>query len=739
MAIWSLKPCDDRLVEKLSRSTNLPPAIARALAIRGYDDPVTLARFRQSRENLGYLRNLPETGGLERAVARIRRAIADRELIVIYGDYDCDGVTSTSLLYRYFTRGLGARVEAFLPNRFRDGYGVTPHAVDRLAARGVKLIVTCDNGISAHAAANRARECGIDLIVTDHHQIPEELPECHAIVHPGLELRDLKDLAGVGVAMLLVIALEGGFTARLESLLDLVTIGTVADMVPLDGPNRPLVWTGLERYRTSRGSPIVGIPALAEVAGSKWETFGAQDIGFGFGPRLNAAGRLEDPDVGFKLLTTNDRAEALALARRLEEINRDRRTLNAELEAQVLAELDRRWDPDSEPFIVYADERLHHGVAGIVAGRIKERYRVPVLLFSTHGGSDLWKASGRSPEGLHLYEALNHARAHLVGFGGHAQAAGCSAMGDQLDALRAKLAEYVRLTGWTRPEDRVDLDAELPFSQANQALLKALDQLEPFGQKNPPPRFGLLGVRVVSREVFKDRHLRLRLEDGVQIRELVAWNAAEQADALEGWVNVAYSVRPPWKRGASDVDCLVDRIEPTHAPSPVVIPSREAEIVDLRRERGPSVEEAIDVVLGASEEWPGSVVGRRCLLVGPPPSEAVWQVWRASAGRIVLRDPSALPEEVPLTPADLERIYAGLAEHMDLPLDQVRPCLGWTSHYRWMESLAILREARLLVVEGDRWWLLMPPAGVVGLMTLTAYGDHLEAIRFRQRWREAPV
>ncbi|MEB3188019.1 MAG: single-stranded-DNA-specific exonuclease RecJ [bacterium] len=734
MAIWSLKPSDDRLVEKLSRSTNLPPAIARALAIRGYDDPVTLARFRQSRENLGYLRNLPVTAGLERAVARIRRAIAGQELIVIYGDYDCDGVTSASLLYRYFTRGLGARVEAFLPNRFRDGYGVTPHAVDRLAARGVKLIVTCDNGISAHAAANRARECGIDLIVTDHHQIPEELPECHAIVHPGLDLRDLKDLAGVGVAMLLVIALEGGFTARLEPLLDLVTIGTVADMVPLDGPNRPLVWTGLERYRTSRGSPIVGIPALAEVAGSKWETFGAQDIGFGFGPRLNAAGRLEDPDVGFKLLTTNDRAEANALARQLEDINRDRRTLNAELEAQVLAELDRRWDPDAEPFIVYADERLHHGVAGIVAGRIKERYRVPVLLFSTHGGSDLWKASGRSPEGLHLYEALNHARAHLVGFGGHAQAAGCSAMGEQIDALRAKLAEYVRLTGWTRPEDRVDLDAELPFAQANPTLLTALDQLEPFGQKNPPPRFGLLGARVVSREVFKDRHLRLRLEDGVQVRELVAWNAAGQADALEGWVNVAYSVRPPWKRGASDVDCIVDRVEPTQAPSPVVIPPREAEIVDLRAQAASEVHLGDPLVLGPGSAVPDSVAGRHCVLVGPPPSEAVWHAWRMSAERIVLREPETELEESPLTPDELERVYAALAERPGLPLDEARSALGWSNHYRWEEALAILRESRLLVVERERWWLLMPPHGVVGMGALEAYRNHLAAASFRQRW-----
>ena len=645
MAEWSCKPFDSRLVEKLADDTNLPPAIARALALRGYGDARTIAAFKASRRGLDFLRNIPATNGLDRAVTRIERAIDRRESMVIYGDYDCDGVTSTSLLYRYLKRGRNAHVEAFLPNRFRDGYGVTPHAVDRLAERGVKLIITCDNGISAHAAANRAREHGIDLIVTDHHQIPETLPDCHAIVHPGLEIPELKDLAGVGVAFLLVLAMEGGFTARSEVFLDLVTIGTVADMVPLNGPNRPLVWAGLDRFRryrnpngSLRGSPIIGIPALAEVARSDWDNFGAQDIGFGFGPRLNAAGRLEDPDLGFKLLTTNDLEEARALARRLEEINRDRKTLNAELEAQVLADLDRTWDPDREPFIVYADERLHHGVAGIVAGRIKERYRVPVMLFSTHGG-DLWKGSGRSPEGLHLYEALNHARAHLVGFGGHAQAAGCSTMGDQLDALRRSLGDYVRQLGWTRPSDRVELDAELPFAGAHVRHLEAMDDLEPFGQRNPAPVFGLLGARVVGREVLKERHLKLRIEDGVEVRELVAWNTASRADELEGWVNLSYSVRPPFRKRGSEVDCIVDRIDPARAPRPVEIPVKVATVVDHRTPDGRMHPSVGPGVLGAASAVRQGAAGDAWVLVGPPPSEKIWKAWLAEAAAIDLYDP----------------------------------------------------------------------------------------------------
>jgi single-stranded-DNA-specific exonuclease len=217
MPTWSLRPADEDAVDRLEAALGVPRAIARVLVLRGLKTPQEVLAFQKARESLDYLATPLMTPGMEKAVARIKRAVKDNEPFMIYGDYDCDGVTSTAVLYRYLKRGLKANVEAYLPDRFKDGYGVTAAAVERIAKQGVKLILTCDNGISANAAADKAKECGVELVVTDHHQVPEVLPDVHAIVHPQLEFNHLKDLAGVGVAYLFVLALEGGMNARMET------------------------------------------------------------------------------------------------------------------------------------------------------------------------------------------------------------------------------------------------------------------------------------------------------------------------------------------------------------------------------------------------------------------------------------------------------------------------------------------------------------------------------------------
>jgi len=741
VAQWFVKPADESMVGAIADRFSLPRVVARALALRGYDSPETAQGFLAARESLAYLQDPIMTPGMERAVVRIRRAVDTGEKMVIYGDYDCDGVTSTSLLYRYL-RKMGANVEAFLPNRFRDGYGVTPQAVDRLAARGVKLIVTCDNGIAAHQAAASAKGAGIDLIVTDHHQVPETLPDCHAIVHPGVEFRHLQDLAGVGVAYLLALALEGGRTARMDSLLDFVTIGTVADMVPLNGPNRPLVWTGIDRFRR-QGSVFPGIKALAEIARTDWEHFGATDIGFRFGPRINAAGRLEEPDIGFKLLTTNTMAEAKVHAQELERINTERRTLNAELEERILSQIDREWDLEAEPFVVLGDAEFHAGITGIVAGRIKERYRVPVLLFSDHGDG-LWKGSGRSPEGFHLYEALHAVREHLVGFGGHAQAAGCSAWGANLQALRESLNRDLHERAWKRPLDVVALDAELPFAEATPELLTALDRLEPFGQKNPAPVYGLLGVRVLRAQARKG-HAFLHVDDGRDVREVAAWGRGDDLSQFEGHVNLTYRMRRS-QREPGKLDFAAERLEPASAPRPLDLDllAPKAVIVDRR-------EDSLGTVLGqlppstriygaasgmaAFETFELETAGRvrELLVVGPPPDEPTWDHLRARADTITLATGAERDDERHFAVDELRTFYQKLLGLRVLPLPEAMRLSGMDA-YRAREALAIFREAGICVVSGLEWRLLRAPADDIPLQSLDSFRNHREAIAFRGTW-----
>lgn len=750
MAIWLLKPTDESRVESIARRFALPPAIARTLVLRGYDSESTVEGFLAARQSIAFLKDPVLTPGMERAVARIRRAVEAQERMVIYGDYDADGVTSASLLYRYLKK-MGANVSAFLPNRIRDGYGVTPHAVERIAAQGGQLILTCDNGIAAHEAAATARGAGIDLIVTDHHQVPETLPDCHAIVHPGVEFPHLKDMAGVGVAFLLTLALEGGWTSRMDFLLDFVTIGTVADMVPLDGPNRPLVWAGLMRLRDPKALKFPGLDALAEVSRIAWETLGTRDIAFSFGPRINAAGRLEEPDIGFRLFTTQDKAEARRLAADLERLNVERRTLSGDLEARVLEQLDREWDFASEPFIVLADPTFHPGITGILAGRIKDRYRVPVLLFSPHADG-VCKASGRSPEGLNLYGALHAACDHLIGFGGHAQAAGCSAVEESLPGLRRALNRYLKESGWERAQDIVALDAELPFDEATPALLEELDRLEPFGQKNAAPVFGLLGVRVLGRDI-RGEHLFLKIDDGRTVRKVAAWRHGAQAAMLSGWVNLTLraqrSSRNPW-----DLELSADRIEPAEAPRPLELGrfGPRATLLDRRLEDPEDVLDdlcALGSEIHAVARRPGEVRGLACLdpfspepmalahvvLVGPPPDAGTWERLQTMARVVTLIRATGEPIEAPLTVEEIQGLFRDLMILRGHPLDQA--LIKLPDLYRGHEAMAIFREAGICVVRGMDWRLLRAPDEAIVLRPLESYRRHVEAVAYRRRWPES--
>ncbi|MBI6545147.1 MAG: single-stranded-DNA-specific exonuclease RecJ [Cyanobacteria bacterium NC_groundwater_1444_Ag_S-0.65um_54_12] len=773
--MWQLRSADDRAVERLAAELALPRVVTRVLYLRGYRDAEAARSFISARDDLTLLAKPVCSPAMARAVSRIQQAIVNKERIGLYGDYDCDGVTSSAILYRYLKRGLAADIQPRLPDRFVDGYGIHPAAIAQFVERGCSLILTCDNGISALAAATRARELGVDLIVTDHHQIGDSLPEAYALVHPQIDFPQLADLCGAGVAFLLVIALEGQLSRRLESFLDLVALGTVGDVVPLTGPNRSLLWAGIQRIRRNLAHP--GVKALVLDAKISPEQLTAHDLGFKLCPRLNAPGRIETPDSGFQLLITNDRKEAQVLADRLSGLNSERQELTKKLEAEVFETIETEWDLDSEPFVVLARSDFHHGVMGLIAGRAVERFQTPVLLLSANADGT-WRGSGRSPESVHLYQALQACSDQLLGFGGHARAAGCRLAPEGIAALRAALNAYLIQQGWRRRSDVVWLDAELPFSESTPALLKALDLLEPHGSGHQPPAFGLLNARVVGTDQSKnERHLLLRLDDGEVIAVAWAWNKAQLGLQPGDWIRLTYHSRWNTYKGRTALQHVADLIERIEQPSPGsqkaerVVSSAasdqneqttRARLIDARPRNHESIwHDAAD----GSPEWsyaidesptvavyahgapagPGHWLrppvtvppGTTAIIVQDVPADSItWQQLVAAAEQVVMAWDDL--DEAELAPATLESLYCYLAERRGLELFTAiahapAPLLEAQA------AIRIFREAGLMVCQQGEWRLLAPPAGVISLPELAAYRRYRQDRSFRMRLATASV
>jgi single-stranded-DNA-specific exonuclease len=518
---WLLKDADSTHVSRLARDLGISPLLARLLLVRQVSDAASARRF------LGQdpaLLNPWELPGMEIAAERLLDALDAQERIVVYGDYDADGVTSTALLYSYLLRA-GYNVTYFLPHRFEDGYGMNLHAIEELADQGARLIVTVDNGVSSVREVAYARELGMDVIVTDHHTPPAVLPEPYALLNPRLGgcPAEMSGLAGVGVAFSLAAALEQRAPSYgVEDLLDLVAIGSIADMAPLTGVNRTLVGAGLHLIATATRP---GIKALADVAAvASVANMAAQDIGFRIGPRINAAGRMDHPEVALKLLLADDIDAAEELAAELERLNRLRQETSKRIEAEAHALVALEVDLEKDAVIVLAKEDWHRGIIGIVAARLVDAYGLPVILMGADG--DHWKGSGRSPDSIHLFAALEACREHLDRFGGHAQAAGLALEATRLEVFRAQLNEAVkRQTGGERPQGPLLVDAEVSLAEVSPQLIRELMWLEPTGQGNPEPRLGLSRVQVLrQKQRGKDKsHLWLELRDGVEIREAVGF------------------------------------------------------------------------------------------------------------------------------------------------------------------------------------------------------------------------
>jgi single-stranded-DNA-specific exonuclease len=483
-----------------------------------------------------------EFEGIERATSTLARHLRDRSRIAVFGDYDVDGATSSALLTRFF-RALGRPIEVYIPDRIREGYGPNGPALRALAARGARVVITVDCGISAFEALDEAKACGLDVVVVDHHVAEERLPAAHAVINPNRldEASPHRQLAAVGVAFLLVVAVNrelrrrGFFNAvrrepDLMQWLDIVALGTVCDQVRLTGINRALVAQGL-KVMAGRGN--AGLRALADVARLDARPE-AWHLGFMLGPRINAGGRVGRPDLGARLLATDDDDEALALARELDAFNAERREIEAQVLEQALAQAEEQVGggaPDERALLFLAGENWHPGVIGIVASRVIERYHRPVCVAGIDGA--MARGSGRSVPGIDLGAAVIAARQEglLVNGGGHAMAAGFAVARERLAELGSFLEERIARQRAEAGEElgrMLYLDGAVAVRAATPDLIASLNALAPFGTGNAEPRFVIPAARIGKADVVGENHVRVFVSgaDGGRLKAM-AFRAAD--------------------------------------------------------------------------------------------------------------------------------------------------------------------------------------------------------------------
>jgi len=459
---------------------------------------------------------------LECAVQRLLLACREGQALAVCGDYDADGMTSTALLVGVLSR-LGAKPQAAIPSRQSEGYGLNAAMVERLAEQGVKLLVTVDNGISAREALERAEALGLEVIVTDHHTIPPQRPPLLALLHPALTppSSPYRGLAGVGLAYVLAAAVAERMRnpQALRTALDLFCIGTIADMAPLTGVNRRWLQEGLPQLHRSA---LPGLRALAELSGLEDRPIDSQGVGFRLAPRLNAVGRLADPQLAVELLTTSDADRALELAERCEQLNRQRRELCDGIEAEANALVEA--DGDQRPaFLLLAQNHWHHGVIGIVAARLVERWGLPVALLAGEGNGRL-RSSVRAPEGFAVDAALQACSDLLERFGGHPAAGGFTVQATEVAALHERLNGLAN--DWLAGRDHalvVRPEALLPLEQIDRDFLQQLRRLEPFGAANPSPLFWARHCQVKRQRLLRGGHLLLELAVPSGSLTAIAW------------------------------------------------------------------------------------------------------------------------------------------------------------------------------------------------------------------------
>ncbi|PSF32945.1 single-stranded-DNA-specific exonuclease RecJ [Aphanothece hegewaldii CCALA 016] len=572
---WFIAQANKTSVEHLVQNTGLFPILAQVLLNR---EIITsdLAQIYLNPESQNLPSPLDEFSDLKLSVDLLAEAIASQDKIIICGDYDADGMTSTAVLLRSLTH-LGADVNYLIPSRMKEGYGINTRIVEECASAGVGVILTVDNGISAYEPIARAVELGLTVIITDHHDLPEILPPADAILNPKLLSFNspYQGLAGVGVAYILAVTTAqhlGKLQGLTDQLLELFTLGTIADLAPLTGVNRRWLKRGLKKLPKSK---LAGIQALMQKSGvsDQQKPVKPDDIGFRLGPRINAVGRIGDPQIVIELLTTDDPEIAKMRAMQCEQINHQRQTLCEQIELEAIHLIENtpiQWKSDRILVVVHPE--WHHGVIGIVASRLVERYGVPVFI-GTYEEEDTTKIRGsaRGIQEFNVFEALEFCRDLLGKFGGHKAAGGFSLATENLELFKKRLSQFAHQClkiEYLKP--LVKIDAQANFSQLNAALYQQIDSLQPWGIGNDFPVFWTENVRVIEQRMIGKNHLKVTLaqDDGCQIKA-IAWRWG-QYFPLPPRFDVAYKLRENIWNGNTDIELEIIGIRLTNIQNNVI-------------------------------------------------------------------------------------------------------------------------------------------------------------------------
>lgn len=511
MKVWSVAKVNKERAISMANRLEIPPLLAMMLDIRGITKEEDVINFLQENKDFSDPFLMKD---MDKAVERITTAVENGEKICVYGDYDADGVTSTSLLYSYLRDSLGADVMFYIPTRTGEGYGMNKGAVDKIHSQGVTLIITVDNGISAREEIDYANSLGIDTVITDHHMPSGEIPKAVAVVnaHQKDDKSPFKDFSGVGVAFKLVMAIEGEYAdvdSLLENFSDIATLGTIGDIVPLVGENRTLVKNGL---RHIQNSDRIGINAMKQESGIAEKEINSSNVAFTLVPRINAGGRLGSSEKSVNLLLTEDEDEAVTIADKLGMDNRERQSIEKEILASIDEEVRRTPNIVNDKILVFAGKGWHQGVVGIAASRIKDIYDKPTIIIGIDDDG-VARGSGRSVEGFSLCDAVFACSEHLTHYGGHPMAVGISLEKEKINDFRKAINAYCK--DIKMPYNILHIDCKLNPNQLDLSILDSLSYIEPCGASNPSPIFGLYNMTVIAtKEMGNGKHMRITLSRG---------------------------------------------------------------------------------------------------------------------------------------------------------------------------------------------------------------------------------
>lgn len=511
MKVWSVAKVNKERAIAMANKLEIPPLLAMMLDIRGITKEEDVINFLQENKDFSDPFLMKD---MDKAVERITTAVENGEKICVYGDYDADGVTSTSLLYSYLRDSLGADVMFYIPTRTGEGYGMNKGAVDKIHSLGVTLIITVDNGISAREEIDYANSLGIDTVITDHHMPSGAIPKAVAVVnaHQKDDKSPFKDFSGVGVAFKLVMAIEGEYAdvdSLLENFSDIATLGTIGDIVPLVGENRTLVKNGL---RHIQNSDRIGINAMKQESGIAEKEINSSNVAFTLVPRINAGGRLGSSEKSVNLLLTEDEDEAVTIADKLGMDNRERQSIEKEILASIDEEVRRTPNIVNDKILVFAGKGWHQGVVGIAASRIKDIYDKPTIIIGIDDDG-VARGSGRSVEGFSLCDAVFACSEHLTHYGGHPMAVGISLEKEKINDFRKAINAYCK--DIKMPYNILHIDCKLNPNQLDLSILDCLSYIEPCGASNPSPIFGLYNMTVIAtKEIGNGKHMRITLSRG---------------------------------------------------------------------------------------------------------------------------------------------------------------------------------------------------------------------------------